>query len=266
MNALLNPPTVLVFAGNDPSGGAGLCADIQMLARLGCHTAPVVTCITVQDTKNVFENQPLNGKMVTAQAEAILADMAIAAFKIGLLGSVEIVTAVSQILQRFPHIPVVLDPILAAGGGKALATQAIIATLRDQLLPQITVVTPNSLEAKALTGKSTLDSAAATLLALGCQHVCITGTHEETEVVVNTLYSENDVKSWQWERLPHSYHGSGCTFAAAVAGYVARGDEVVTAIAHAQRDTWHSLATGFHPGHGQALPRRMTLVESDFLK
>lgn len=257
MKTLANPPTVLVFAGNDPSGGAGLGADIQMLARLGCHAAPVVTCITVQDTKNVLENQPLSGKMVTAQARTILADMTIAAFKIGLLGSVEIVAAVSQILQQFPQIPVVLDPILAAGGGKSLATQAIIAALREQLLPQITVVTPNSLEAKALTGTITLDAAATTLLTLGCQHVCITGTHEETAVVTNTLYSKNFVKSWDWERLPHSYHGSGCTFAAAVAGYLARGERVETAVHHAQRDTWHSLATGFHPGHGQAVPNRV---------
>lgn len=259
MNALATPPTVLVFAGNDPSGGAGLCADIQMLAHLGCHAAPIVTCITVQDTKNVLENQPLSSLSVIAQAEAVLADMHIAAFKMGLLGSVEIIIAVSQIVQRFPQIPVIFDPVLAAGGGKSLATQSLIAALCEHLLPWVTVLTPNSLEAKALSGKSTLDSAATTLLTLGCQHVCITGTHEETEVVTNILYSENFVKSWDWQRLPYSYHGSGCTFAAAVAGYMARGENVVTAIAEAQRETWRSLATGFHPGRGQALPNRLGL-------
>jgi hydroxymethylpyrimidine/phosphomethylpyrimidine kinase len=252
-----HPPTVLVFAGNDPSGGAGLCADIQTLSRLGCHTAPILTCVTVQDTRNVLENQPLTGKSVMSQAETILADMPIAACKIGLLGSVEIIQAVGHILRQISHVPIILDPILAAGGGKSLSNQAIIQAMRDYLLPHVSVITPNSLEAKTLTQAQTLPAAATHLLALGCQFVCITGTHETTEDVVNTLYgAKNFVKSWHWQRLPYSYHGSGCTFAASVAGFLAQGQELVEAIYQAQQYTWHSLQLGYHPGKGQALPNR----------
>lgn len=256
----LSPPTVLVFAGNDPSGGAGLCADIQTLTTLGCHTAPILTCVTVQDTHNVLQNHPLSGKEVALQAGTILADMPIAVCKIGLLGSAEIIHSVSYLLRQFPHIPVIFDPILAAGGGKLLSNQEIIYAMQDYLLPQVFVITPNSLEAKTLAQSQSLPEAAAKLLAFGCKFVCITGTHEETDDVVHTLYgSANYSKSWHWQRLPHSYHGSGCTFASSIAGFLARGYELVDAIYQAQQYTWRSLELGYHPGHGQALPNRCAM-------
>ncbi|OQW92026.1 MAG: hydroxymethylpyrimidine/phosphomethylpyrimidine kinase, partial [Beggiatoa sp. IS2] len=119
------PPIVLVIAGNDPSGGAGLCADIQTLAHWGCHAAPVITCVTVQNTTNIQTISTLAGTQVTAQAETILADVPIAVCKIGLLGSVEIIEAVADVLRRHPTLKVVLDPILAAGGGHPVATAEI---------------------------------------------------------------------------------------------------------------------------------------------
>jgi hydroxymethylpyrimidine/phosphomethylpyrimidine kinase len=252
------PPTVLVFAGNDPSGGAGLCADIQALARMNCHAAPVVTCLTIQDTCNVIENIPLSGAFVRAQAEAVLADMPIAAIKIGLLGRVEIVEAVVQVLLKYPEIPVVLDPVLAAGGGQSLMQGNVCGAIRTQLLPLIEMITPNSEEARILTEETALDAAAIQLMNDGCQYVCITGTHEDTPDVVNTLYHEGEkVKSWTWPRLPESYHGSGCTFAASLAGQLAQGQNTLTATEKAQAYTWNSLRGGYRPGQGQALPNRL---------
>jgi hydroxymethylpyrimidine/phosphomethylpyrimidine kinase len=223
--------------------------------------------MTVQDTHNVLQNHPLSGKDVALQAGTILADMPIAVCKIGLLGSAEIVHSVSYILRQFPHIPVILDPILASGGGKSLSNQEIISAIRDYLLPQVFVITPNSLEAKALTQTQSLPEAAAHLLTLGCKFVCITGTHDDTEDVVNTLYgSENFVKSWHWQRLAHSYHGSGCTFASSVAGFLARGYELVDAIYQAQHYTWRSLELGYRPGRGQALPNRYAMFQEQSFK
>jgi hydroxymethylpyrimidine/phosphomethylpyrimidine kinase len=256
------PPIVLVFAGNDPSGGAGLCADIQALASMNCHTAPIVTCITEQDTCQVRKSTPLSGEQVAAQAEMVLADMPIAACKIGLLGSVEIVEAIQQVLLKYPHIAVILDPVLAAGSGKSLTTITVADAIIKKLLPLTQILTPNSLEARVLTKIThSLDAAAAQLIDYGCEYVCITGTHEDTDSVINSLYTDNNakqpIKSWYWQRLPHTYHGSGCTYAASLAGLLAQGKDMLTAVYEAQVYTWTSLQRGYQPGHGQALPNRL---------
>ena len=252
-------PIVLVIAGNDPSGGAGLCADIQALASQGCHAAPVVTCVTTQDTSKVFEKFPLPGDLVAAQAEAVLNDMPIAACKIGLLGSVEIVEAVQQVLLKYPHLPVILDPVLASGGGQLLIANQARQTIIKKLLPLIQVITPNSQEARTLAGDTqSLDAAAVQLMDYGCRFVCITGADENQPQVTNTLYSQGQqLQSWTWPRLPHSYHGSGCTFAASLAGRLAQGKDMLTAVYEAQHYTWTSLQCGYQPGHGQALPNRL---------
>lgn len=259
MNAT-QPPTVLVIAGNDPSGGAGLCADIQALANQGCHTAPVVTCLTIQNTHNIINSILVPGEQVAAQAQTILVDIPIAAVKIGLLGSVEIIEAVQQILIQYPHLPVILDPILAAGGGYSLASRQIRRAIIEKLLPFIQVITPNSQEARALTGQQVqLESAAKKLIDLGCDYVCITGTHENTAAVINTLYHEKKVlKSWKWPRLAGEYHGSGCTFAASLAGLIAKNYDMITAVYQAQRYTWTYLQQGYQPAKGQFLPNRIS--------
>lgn len=259
MNAT-QPPTVLVIAGNDPSGGAGLCADIQALASQGCHTAPVVTCLTIQNTHNIISSILVPGEQVAAQAQTILLDMPIAAIKIGLLGSVEIIEAVQQILIQYPHLPVILDPILAASGGYSLASRRIRQAIIEKLLPLLQVITPNSQEARALTGQPVqLESAAQQLMDLGCDYVCITGTHEDKPAVTNILYHEKKVlKSWRWPRLPGEYHGSGCTFAASLAGLIAQNYDMITAVYQAQRYTWTCLQKGYQPAKGQFLPNRLS--------
>ncbi len=252
---MLHPPTVLVIAGNDPSGGAGLCADIQTLAQHGCHTAPVITCITTQNTSKVLTNLPLAGNLIAEQAEAVLQDMPIAACKIGLLGNEEIVEAVQSVLIKYPNIPIALDPVLVSGSGQSLTQKNTCIAIINKILPLTTIITPNSLEARILTGESKLEIAAEKLIEFGCQHVCITGTHEITDKVINTLYG---VQSWTWDRLPHDYHGSGCTFASSLTGNIACGKDIVTAVAKAQYYTWNSLNNGYKPGAGQHFPIRVS--------
>lgn len=252
------PPSVLLFAGNDPTGGAGLCADIQALASVGCQAAPVVTCITIQNTRDILENNPLPGSQVKAQAEAVLADIPIAVCKIGLLGSVAIVEAVQHVLLSHPQLFTVLDPILTAGGGHPVANRAVREAILQRLVPLTDVLTPNSQEARLLTGEENLAKAAQYLVQKGCPYVCITGTHEESPTVVNSLYDQNGlVKAWAWPRLSANYHGSGCTFAASLAGFRAHGKEIVDAVYAAQQYTWTCLDRGYQPGQGQALPNRL---------
>jgi len=250
---------VLIFAGNDPSGGAGLCADIQALAYTNCHAAPVITCTTVQNSRQVFDIKPFSGKYVTAQAQAVLSDMPIDAFKIGLLGSVEIIESIAEILKKYPKIPLIFDPILAAGSGRTFANNEIKNAMIRYLLPLTYILTPNSQEARNLTNKNNeLEESALQLMDWGCQYVCVTGTHENTTKVTNTLYGQGKfLKSWYWQRLPYNYHGSGCTFASHLAGKIAQGIDIIEAVYAAQQYTWQSLKQGFYLGQGQAFPNRL---------
>ncbi|MCV6636703.1 hydroxymethylpyrimidine/phosphomethylpyrimidine kinase [Candidatus Albibeggiatoa sp. nov. NOAA] len=251
-------PIVLVFAGNDPTGGAGLCADTQALALTDCHIAPVVTCTTVQDTHNVHQILPLKKEHIFRQAEVVLNDMSIAAIKLGLLGSLDAIEAVAQILQIYPDLPVIFDPILAAGGGQNLSNQTIQDALLDLIVPRTTVITPNTQEIQKLTGLNNWQQAANNLQQKGCEWVCLTGTHDDTDQVVNRLYHQQQcVQSLHWERLPETYHGSGCTLAASVAGYIAQGKTILNAVEAAQQLTYRSLQRGYQAGQGQWLPYRI---------
>ena len=253
------PPVVLCFSGHDPTGGAGLQADIETLARLGCHPCSVVTALTAQDTANVQAVWPQRPEDFLRQARLLAADLPVAAVKIGLLGSAEIAQAVALLLAgELAGLPVVLDPVLAAGGGRPLAREDLIEAIRRELLPLACVATPNIPEARCVAfGAESLDACAAEWLRLGCRHVLITGAHaEEAGAVVNRLYGGGARASWAWPRLPQEYHGSGCTLAAALAGGLAQGLAVEAACRQAQQFTWDALAAGFAPGRGQWLPRR----------
>ena len=144
------PPAVLSFAASDPTGGAGIQADILTVASLGCHPLSVLTAITVQDTTGVEGVLPIDSGWVADQARALLEDMPVAAFKIGLLGSVEVIAAIAEVVSDYPDIPLVLDPVLASGRGDQFADEEMIEAMIALLLPQTTLITPNSLEARRL--------------------------------------------------------------------------------------------------------------------
>jgi hydroxymethylpyrimidine/phosphomethylpyrimidine kinase len=244
------PPLVLSFAATDPTGGAGLQADVLTLAALGCHPLSVATAITVQDTRGVARLEPLEAALVAEQAARLLAELAVAAFKIGVVASAANARAIAAVLAAHPRVPVVLDPVLASGRGDPLGEPATRDALLEALLPRTTVLTPNTLEAEALGGVGAC-------LARGCRFVLLTGTHAATADVVNTLHgAQGVVREDRWPRLAGSYHGSGCTLASAIAARLAHGDAVPEAVRAAQDYTWRALARGFRPAGGQHLPVR----------
>ncbi len=261
------PPVVLTLAATDPTGGAGLQADILTLASIGCHPASVVTAITVQDTLGVDNIMVFDAEWVEEQARAVLEDMTVSVFKIGMLGSVENIAIIAEILADYPDIPLIMDTVLASGRGDELTTEEMQEAMVDLLLPQATLITPNSIEARRLAfmndseedeENASLDEAANRLLSVGCEHVLITGTHERTHDVTNTLYSHSgNVRSWNWDRLPGSYHGSGCTLTSAIAACLAHGLSMEEAVAEAQEYTWATLKGAFRPGMGQYIPDRL---------
>ncbi len=257
------PPIILAFAATDPTGGAGIQADLLTISSMGCHALSVITAITVQDTAGVEDMQPIDSDWVADQARLVLEDMPVAAFKIGLIGSIENIAAIAEVVSDYPDVPLIFDPVLASGRGEELATEDMVSAMRELLLPQTTILTPNSREARRLAQDGDEDDdlalagCAEKLIALGCEYVLITGTHENTPQVVNTLYGpQGVVRSDDWERLPGSYHGSGCTLAAAIAATLANGLELPEAVREAQEYTWQTLNAGFRPGMGQHIPDR----------
>jgi len=183
-----------------------------------------------------------------------------------MLGSVENVAVIAEIVADYPDIPLLIDPILASGRGDELANDDMQDAMIELLFPQATLITPNSLEARRLAfpddseeaENASLDDCAASLLAMGSEYVLITGTHERGPEVINTLYGRNGLaRSYTWERLPGSYHGSGCTLTSAIAACMAHGLDIEEAVAEAQEYTWQTLKAGFRPGMGQYIPDRM---------
>jgi hydroxymethylpyrimidine/phosphomethylpyrimidine kinase len=252
-----SPPIVLSISGHDPSGGAGIQADIEAITALGCKAATVVTCLTVQDTVDVRRIAPLSPELVEAQLQTLLNDIKVRVIKIGLLGDAAVADTLAAVLRGHPEIPVILDPVLAAGGGRELAARDLIRSIRGNLLPQTHLITPNAPEARRLTDRPSLEECARDLLQCGCKAVLITGTHEQEPEVTNLLYrKDREPLHSTWARLEGSYHGSGCTLASSIAALLAKGLTLEQAVLKGQEYTWNTLSFATAPGKGQSLPDR----------
>ncbi len=259
-----NRPVVLSFSGHDPSGGAGVQADIETLISHQCHSCSVITALTEQDSHNVKQLIPQKAQDIKDQANRILADFPVKAIKIGLLGHHEIAIAIESILLENPHIPVILDPVLAAGGGTSLANEQLISSIIEKLLPSTTILTPNSNEARQLAQHDDLTECGEKLLDKGCNFVLITGAHEQSTTVNNQLFqATGKTETFKWDRLEGSYHGSGCTLASSIAGLIAQGLDPFTAISEAQDYTWNSLEAAYQAGQGQFNPNRLFWMENN---
>ncbi len=238
---------MLVFAGLDPSGGAGIAADIGAIAAQGAHALPVVTALTVQDNNHVHEVVPVDAGLIARQAVLLIERFAVKAVKIGIPGNranAEAIAAVLALLRaRDPALPVVLDPVLASGHGERLGHGDALHALAP-LLALATVLVPNLPEARALGP-------------VPCPHVLVTGGHGAAGAVRNSWHGAGGaLRSWSWPRLPGQFHGSGCTLAAAIAARLACGDGVEQALARAQAYCHGALAQSFSIGPGQRIPRR----------
>ena len=252
-------PAVLVFAGLDPTGGAGLQADIEAVGAMGGHALPVATAITAQDTRDVKSCTPISAVSIIEQARAVLDDIQVDAFKVGLAGSVEAIGAIHTILTDYENIPVVVDPVCASGAGTLLSDDEQMDAMVSMLLPLATVVTPNTVEARLLTPEAdSLNAAAQELLSYGCEFVLLTGTHDESPDIVHRLYADRRlVQSFQCERLAGNYHGSGCTLSSAIAALLGHGLDPLAAVGEALDYTLGTLKHATSMGGGQLIPHRL---------
>lgn len=251
-------PIVLCISGHDPSGGAGLQADIEAVAAQGAHALGIITALTCQDTDNVRRVKAVATALLAEQLELLLADCRINAIKIGLLGDADQIPAICAAIERC-SVPVVLDPVLRAGGGGALTDAATARALLEELLPRATIATPNAAEARRLApGAADNAACAEVLLRRGCHNVLITGGDEPTPDVVNGWYRDGATPQlFRWPRLAGGYHGAGCTLAAALAARLAIGEDLAVALQQAQGYVHGCLERALRIGQGRRIPDRL---------
>ena len=252
-------PTVLCFSGLDPSGGAGLQADIEAIGQSGAHAAIACTALTVQNSQQVFSFSATSRELLLAQAHAVVGDLPIRCVKSGMLGTTENIAALAEFLLEHPEYRYVLDPVLVANSGGSLGDQATLVKAFMQLIPLATVLTPNTVELRALTGVEDITQATSKLFEMGAQAVLVKGGHEDTpDYIQNSLYINGElVSQTRCPRLEGEYHGSGCSLASFIAGRLALGDELKVAVEHAEAWLFGVLQIAESPvAGGQKIPKR----------
>jgi hydroxymethylpyrimidine/phosphomethylpyrimidine kinase len=248
--------TALTIAGSDSSGGAGTQADLKTFAALGVYGTSAITAITAQNTMGVTACAPLPADLVTAQIEAVAGDIEIHATKVGMLGNAAIVEAVVAAIEELELPLVVVDPVMVSKGGQRLLDEDGVQALRAELLPLARVVTPNLPEAEALSGRhiqSLADArdAARRIQEMGARAVIITGGHRAGSEVVDLLLDGDAYYEFRTKRIDtKNTHGTGCTFASAIAAYLALGRTLPDAADRAQQYVAGAVAHALDIGHG----------------
>jgi hydroxymethylpyrimidine/phosphomethylpyrimidine kinase len=237
-DSVTKPARILIIAGSDSSGGAGIQADIKTVAMLGGHPMTAITAITAQNTLGVTGVHPVPAEMILAQIDAVVSDIGVDAVKIGMIGGAFAAEQLAARLERLkaeqPGLPIVFDPVMVATSGSALADDATIAAF-GRLMDVATIATPNLPELKRLTSEE--DPVAGALHLVG-EHGCavlIKGGHEEGDALADALIEEDNMTSWQGQRIDTtSSHGTGCTLASAITVFLAQGNSLSEAVARAR--------------------------------
>jgi hydroxymethylpyrimidine/phosphomethylpyrimidine kinase len=229
--------SVLTIAGSDSGGGAGIQADLKTFAALGCFGTSAITAVTAQNTLGITAIHPISPAMIQSQITAVMDDICPVAIKIGMLPDAETVSIVAETLGKYKEIPIILDPVIKATAGIALANAESIQAMRSQLFPLATLITPNLDEAALFGGcnivnRDDMQAVAQTLLSFGSRAVLVKGGHLKGEMLYNAYAhqdGEESIFSYSYIPSPNT-HGTGCTLASAIAAYIARGESLVDAI------------------------------------
>jgi hydroxymethylpyrimidine/phosphomethylpyrimidine kinase len=250
---------VLIVAGSDSGGGAGIQADIKTVTMLGAFAATAITALTAQNTEGVFGVLPIDPAFIRQQMEVVLDDIGADAVKTGMLHDEGVIDTVASVLEeRAASVPLVLDPVMVAKGGAPLIEMDAIDALKRRLIPRAAVLTPNLPEAEILCGQAIADvsamrEAALQLLALGCRAVLLKGGHLDGDTIHDLLASASGIREWQSPRIDTRHtHGTGCTLASAIAAGLAQGMAVEAAVERARDYVQRAIASapGFGRGHG----------------
>ena len=251
--------TVLCFSGLDPSGGAGLQADIESIGQSGAHAAIACTALTVQNSQQVFGFEATSRDLLLAQANAVVNDLPIRCVKSGMLGTTDNIAALAEFLTQHPEYQYVLDPVLVANSGGSLGNQETLVKAFAQLIPLATLITPNTVELRALTEEQDIQTATQKLFEMGAKAILVKGGHEPTkDIIRNALYVDGKlVSETTCPRLDGEYHGSGCSLASYIAGKLAQGESIKNAVQQAEVWLFGVLKKAETPvENGQKIPKR----------
>ncbi|WP_293780928.1 bifunctional hydroxymethylpyrimidine kinase/phosphomethylpyrimidine kinase [uncultured Aeromicrobium sp.] len=249
-------PVMLTIAGSDPSGGAGIQADLKTASALGVYGASVLTALTAQNTRGVTGIHPVPADFVDAQLQAVLNDLDVRAIKIGMLGDPDVIEIIGRRLAEHQSIPVVLDPVMVATSGDRLVPDTAVDAICSVLVPRAAVVTPNLPETQVLTSmpvenEDDFEAAGRALLAEGADHVLVKGGHLQGKEVIDVLVSEGATRRFVHPRIVSANtHGTGCTLSAAIASRMALGAEVGEAVESARLFLQRALAGAAHRRYG----------------
>jgi hydroxymethylpyrimidine/phosphomethylpyrimidine kinase len=259
----------LTIAGSDPSGGAGLQADLKTFTAFGVYGASVVTAVTVQDTRGVRATQPVQASLVADQLEAVMDDLAPAAAKTGMLPEAELVQVLVRCLRAQPLVRLVVDPVMVATSGVTLTSPAAIEVLRAELLPLAALVTPNLREAEVLTGRSVTDvagmvDAARALVGLGARAALVTGGHLPGDAI-DVLFDGRRIVELRAPRVAIARtHGTGCAVSAAIVAGLALGRDLEAAVRTAKAWMTRALEAAAPVGHGATPPNHLVALRRDY--
>lgn len=245
------PKRLLIIAGSDSGGGAGIQADIKTASTFGVYAMTAVTAVTAQNTKTVSKIHLIPAEMVREQIALCLSDIGADAIKIGMLGSAAIVKAVAAALAKHARkIPIVLDPVMVSTSGKTLLPANAAIALKKHLLPLATLVTPNLPETKALTGLRDSEKAGRKLIEMGAKAALIKGGHSTRETIDDVLVWDRGVDVFAFPRIKTRHtHGTGCALSTAIACGLAKGEPLPLAVSRAREFLQHAIETA--PGLGK---------------
>jgi hydroxymethylpyrimidine/phosphomethylpyrimidine kinase len=249
-------PIALTIAGSDSGGGAGIQADLKTFSALGVYGASAITAVTAQDTQRVYDFIELTPEFIAKQIDAVMDDIGADAVKTGMLSSASIIDVVADRIERWDVTSLVVDPVMVAKGGDKLLRDDAVEALKTKLLPRALVVTPNIPEAEVLVGRplpdwDSLREAARELHGLGVANVVIKGGHRVESMATDLLFDGTEFREYTTGRVDTgNTHGTGCTFASAVAATLAKGDSVRNAVATAKAYVTKALQDSYPLGHG----------------
>ena len=251
-------PRILIIAGSDSGGGAGIQADIKTVTALDGYAATAITALTAQNTQGVFGVFPIKADFVRKQIDLVLEDIGADAVKTGMLYDESIINALADGLEHYGKpLKLVVDPVMLAKGGAPLIDPNAVAALKRRIINLSTIITPNLLEAEKLAGMSirtvdNMEHAAVSLLTLGCEAVLITGGHLESQVLTDVLATSRGVQRFRSDRIPTKHtHGTGCTLASAIATSLAQGMQIEEAVERARAYVRRAIETAPNYGRGQ---------------
>lgn len=261
-----NTPIILTIGINDPSGCAGVQADIETMGALGCHPAPVLAGMSAEHTRDKSKLWPCPQQWMIEQTQAVLEEMPVSAIKLGHLGATENIEAIAKLLEHYAHIPIIIDPEIIEGSTQQPIESHMIQATEELLMPMAKICCVNKDEARFFAqGSDTIDACAQNLMACEADYVLISDTQYNEKHYFNTLYTNfRKIESFKWPRLNQRFAGAGSTLSAAIAALIAQGLPMQSAVHQAQQFTFECLKQHYRFSQHHALPNRYHWARDTF--